>query len=701
MSFGFDGGFAGETFFDSYFTTPAGHQGITFLASSGDHGSVIPSGGTTGSSAYPAESPNVVAVGGTNLTVSGNTYVSETAWSGSGGGISNFQSKPSYQSAVTQSSTYRTTPDVSILGDPTTGVAVYDSYNNTSGGGWNNYVLGGTSLSAPLYAGVVAVANQGRANIGLGALNGQTQTLQRLYQLPTSTLHDITSGSNGYSATTGYDLVSGRGTPVGQSTLTSLAGGTYTGFVYLDRDGSSTYSASADAPLANMAVWNDANGNATLDGNETIAYSNASGYYTLDVAAGTTLSIRAFQSANGYYRTTSSTAMTGTTAYGTFSVTNNIGYFPITYTLPSGQANGITLRLDSTGARLQVFVNTPTTGTPTYHVSKTLISSQTLTVNGGDGDDTLTVDLTYGTPLTATSFVFNGNAQTTGDVVNVVATPTTGTSATYTATSVAVAGKTFVLSGVESRQFTGKSGNDTVTMSGVTVATTPTFAGGGGTDSIVVTGSATVYQPTADLGADGTAVNVTVNTQASVIFAASQRLNALDLSGQGVAQLAAGARVLRTSALSINTAQSSYLDLTDGALIYDYTSTSPLSTIAALVTSGYAGGLWNGYGIRSSTAAATASRAVGFGEASAAFGISGATTATFFNQSVDSTTLVARYTTSGDADLNGTTNFNDFLRMQAGFGGTGKTYTDGDFDFDGDVDFNDFLALQASFGQTA
>ena len=102
MSFGGDE-FSGETSYDSLFTTPNGHIGITFLASTGDNGE--PAG-------YPAYSPNVVAVGGTTLSVSsGGGYLSETGWSDSGGGVSTIEAQPSYQSGiVTQSTTKRTRP---------------------------------------------------------------------------------------------------------------------------------------------------------------------------------------------------------------------------------------------------------------------------------------------------------------------------------------------------------------------------------------------------------------------------------------------------------------------------------------------------------------------------------------------------------------------------------------------------------------
>ena len=95
MSWG-SGEYSGETGNDSYFTTPSGHAGVTFVASTGDNAKP---------GEWPAYSPNVVAVGGTTLTTSGaaGAYVGETAWSGSGGGISVYETQPAYQKAgVTQ-----------------------------------------------------------------------------------------------------------------------------------------------------------------------------------------------------------------------------------------------------------------------------------------------------------------------------------------------------------------------------------------------------------------------------------------------------------------------------------------------------------------------------------------------------------------------------------------------------------------------
>src|SRR5258706_5232824 len=213
MSFG-GGEFSSERTLDSYFTTPAGHSGVTFVASTGDSGS--PGG-------YPAYSPNVIAVGGTPLSVdaSGN-YLGETAWSSGGGGVSTLEAEPSYQSAF-QSTGKRSTPDVAMDADPNSGVAVYDSYDNGASTPWVQ--LGGTSLSAPMFAGIISIANQGRVQNGLGTLDGRTEALPAIYQASAANFHDVTSGNNGgFSATAGYDEGTGRGTPIANLLVSPLTG---------------------------------------------------------------------------------------------------------------------------------------------------------------------------------------------------------------------------------------------------------------------------------------------------------------------------------------------------------------------------------------------------------------------------------------------------------------------------------------------
>jgi subtilase family serine protease len=210
MSWGTQGGFSGENSYDSYFNVP----GVTFVASTGDSKSPAD---------YPAESPYVVAVGGTSLNLNGSSYGSESAWSDSGGGLSTYEGRPSYQNGVAGVvGSVRGTPDVSFDADPNTGVYVYDTYNNSAYGS-NWLEVGGTSLGAPAWAGLIAIADQGRVNAGLSTLSS-TQTLNTLYSVPSSDFHDVTSGGNGtYSATAGYDLVTGLGSPVANKLVVDLA----------------------------------------------------------------------------------------------------------------------------------------------------------------------------------------------------------------------------------------------------------------------------------------------------------------------------------------------------------------------------------------------------------------------------------------------------------------------------------------------
>jgi subtilase family serine protease len=113
---------------------------------------------------YPPVSPYVISVGRTTLPLdnAGNLVGSETAWQGSGGGVSSYVSEPTYQSSSPIPSTggKRGGPDVSYNADPNTGVSVYDSTPYSGQKGW--YAVGGTSAGSPQWAGLIALANQGR-----------------------------------------------------------------------------------------------------------------------------------------------------------------------------------------------------------------------------------------------------------------------------------------------------------------------------------------------------------------------------------------------------------------------------------------------------------------------------------------------------------------------------------------------------------
>ena len=194
MSFGATE-FGGETLYENDFAQP----GVVFFASTGDSG---------GQHSWPALSPSVVAVGGTTLKGSGTSWT-ETVWSGSGGGISSYFPRPTFQDTVkTVVGTKRGGPDISAVADPNTGVAVYAPTTATTSA-W--MVFGGTSVSCPLMAGIYN-------STGLKSASSSPE-LTRIYaNLGTASFRDIVSGKSGSnSAKAGYDLASGVGSPLGIS----------------------------------------------------------------------------------------------------------------------------------------------------------------------------------------------------------------------------------------------------------------------------------------------------------------------------------------------------------------------------------------------------------------------------------------------------------------------------------------------------
>jgi subtilase family serine protease len=230
--------FSQETQLDAYFTTPAGHQGVSFVAAAGDTGA--PAG-------WPATSPNVLAVGGTSLKIldAAGTYRSETGWSFSSGGPSLYEVEPKFQSGV-QSTSARTAPDVAYNADPNTGYYVYNSTGDGDPTGWLE--VGGTSAGAPQWAAILAIADQGRAAKGRDTLRAAQADV---YQLPGSDFHDIVSGFNGYYARPGYDLVTGLGTPVANRLVADLIGSK--GVQAVETAAASGYGASPDSLVVQVS----------------------------------------------------------------------------------------------------------------------------------------------------------------------------------------------------------------------------------------------------------------------------------------------------------------------------------------------------------------------------------------------------------------------------------------------------------------
>jgi len=188
---------SGEASNDSHFQ----NNGVVYFASSGDTG---------GANIYPSVSPFVVSAGGTSVNrgSSGN-FVSETGWSGSGGGPSQYEPKPTYQSGIAGTdATHRSAPDFSFDADPNTGVSVYDSTSCQGLSGW--LVFGGTSVASPSLAGVVNLSGSFFVN--------STAELSTIYGNYTNTndFRDILTGTAGsFSCKAGYDFVTGVGSDQG------------------------------------------------------------------------------------------------------------------------------------------------------------------------------------------------------------------------------------------------------------------------------------------------------------------------------------------------------------------------------------------------------------------------------------------------------------------------------------------------------
>lgn len=187
------GEYSSETSDDSHFKV----KGVVYFASTGDGGA--PAG-------YPSTSPFVVAAGGTSVNRSGGNFTSESGWNGSGGGPSAYEPRPSYQDLIqTIVGSARGTPDFSADANPNTGPAMYDA-----DGGYLWLQIGGTSVSSPMLAGIVN-ADGYKAKSTTLELGGVYPYAKKHYA---KRWRDEITGNNGHACTTGWDFVTGIGSPL-------------------------------------------------------------------------------------------------------------------------------------------------------------------------------------------------------------------------------------------------------------------------------------------------------------------------------------------------------------------------------------------------------------------------------------------------------------------------------------------------------
>ena len=220
---------------DTFFHTATMQQGMTFFAGSGDNGAtdyIDPNAtqlSAVATTSFPTSDPWVTSVGGTTIQQNGS-QLSEVGWSGSGGGFSRFYPEPTFQQGLPASNQQqlnhrRGVPDVSSTADPGIGLGCF-----FGGILQQKFVGNGTSAGSPLWAGLTAIANQ-MAGHSLGYLN------PAFYKVASGAndardFHDITVGNNstndlgvnvtGYDAVTGWDPMTGLGTPNAQYLLPDL-----------------------------------------------------------------------------------------------------------------------------------------------------------------------------------------------------------------------------------------------------------------------------------------------------------------------------------------------------------------------------------------------------------------------------------------------------------------------------------------------
>jgi subtilase family serine protease len=288
-----------------YFTEFAA-QGQNLFQAAGDSGAWKSS-----SEIYPADDVYVTSVGGTDLETSGaaGPWASETAWVDGGGGISpDKYAIPSWQTSAASScsscsKTLRNGPDVSANANFTFYVCA-DQTTCTA----NEY--GGTSFAAPMWAGYLALVNeQAVSNTGktLGFINPTLYSIGGGSSYD-SDFHDISSGSNGYSATTGYDLATGWGSPNGSGLLDALTGS------------SSTPGFSLSASPASVTVAQGSSGTSTISSTVSGGFDSAISLTASGQPTGVTVSFSP-TSITGAGTSTMTMTVASTTAAGTYSIT--------------------------------------------------------------------------------------------------------------------------------------------------------------------------------------------------------------------------------------------------------------------------------------------------------------------------------------------------------------------------------------------
>src|ERR1035441_5990439 len=417
-----------EATLNPYFEQMAA-QGQNFFAASGDYSTWKASGN---SAAWPADNAYVVSVGGTDLVTASaaGPWQSETAWADSGGGISPDKiAIPSWQqlSGVINSSnkgstSYRNGPDVAAN-------ANFTFFTCGDQQACQSNYWGGTSFAAPMWAAYIALVNQQLANNGKSTIGFINPTIyaQNVTSSYGTDFHDITSGSSGsYSAVSGYDLVTGWGSP-NTGLINALAGSPTPGF---------TISASPTS----VSVVHGSNGTSTITTEISGGFNSAIALSASGQPTGVTVSFNPTSiAAPGSGTSTMSMSVASNTATGTYTITVTGTGESITHTttvsLTVTSAASPAFTISASPTSVSVVQGNSGTSTVTTTVSGGFNSAIALSASGQPTGVTVGFNPTsIAAPGSGTSTMTMTVASTTATGVYTITVTGTGGSITHTAT---------------------------------------------------------------------------------------------------------------------------------------------------------------------------------------------------------------------------------------------------------------------------
>ena len=505
--------FSGEDAYDSHFVSP---YGAGFFVASGDSGAGVE---------WPAASVNVTSVGGTTLTLASSTVSSEVAWSGSGGGISAYESAPGFQSTygIPSAGGFRGVPDVAYAADPTSGFSIYDSAGYAGNSGW--LVVGGTSAGAPQWAAIHALGHYATAS----------STPKYV-----ADFRDITTGTNGTCGTVctaqiGYDFVTGLGSPLVTNfslpiTYASVIGATGATDVSIDTT-SATGGTGAWTNVSGPSVIENASGQVAA-GTHTLTLPagwefNTAHPISVAVSGGTTLSVASTTitpSATSFSFSVTATSTTGTSTIAfsgiqvrpTGTTTPSFGTMTETGAAIAGIDSGTSFGSFSTdpGHAVSVGVEASGGGGTGVAPAQSLASGNQLKVYAITRDQ-------FGNFITNASTTWSLISQTGGVATTDLATSTDGTNATLTGGRIGSAiihaftsGLTSVNSGIISITMGTTTSITLSPLATTTLANTPVTFTVQGADAIGNTSDVTASTTFAiDAGAGGSFAGSTYTPQ--------------------------------------------------------------------------------------------------------------------------------------------------------------------------------------------